>query len=104
MSAVKMQSSTLSTTEASRRSPRFTSSSVTRRDCSICWNEVTSCRASSLEMVKWSSTIMRAAAAPSGAARSRSKRIRRSSSSGTDSSDGALPRNSSFLSPVASPG
>ncbi len=95
VSAVKMQSSTLSTTEASRRSPRLTSSSVTRRDSCIRWKEVTSCWASSFEIVKWSSTIMRAAAAPSEAASSRSKRMRISRSSGTDRSAGALLPNSS---------
>ena len=52
VSAVKMQSSTLSTTEASKRSPRLTSSSVTRSDCCICWKEATSCCASSFEIVK----------------------------------------------------
>jgi hypothetical protein len=52
VSAVKMQSSTLSTTEASSRSPRLTSSSRTRSDSCMRWKEVTSCSASSLEIVK----------------------------------------------------
>lgn len=95
MSAVKMQSSTLCTTEARSRSPRRTSSSVTLSDCCISWKEVTSCWASSFEIVNWSSTIIRAAAAPRGAARSRSKRILSASSSGTERSEGALPPNSS---------
>ena len=94
-SAVKMQSSTLWTTEASRRSPRRTSSSLTLSDSCIWWKEATSCSASSLEMVKRSSTIMRAAAAPRGAASRRSKRMRSSSSSGTARSAGDLPPNSS---------
>ena len=89
-SAVKMPSSTVCTTEASRRSPRRTSSSLTRSDCCMRWNEATSSVASPVEIVKRSSTMQRAAAPPSEAASSRSKRMRISSSSGTDQSPGRL--------------
>ena len=91
MSAVKMQSSTLSTTEASSRSPRLDLLlGDPQRLLHAAGRRSTSCWASSLEIVKWSSTMMRAAAAPREAARSRSKRMRISSSSGTDRSAGAL--------------
>ena len=86
-----MQSSTLCTTEASSRSPRRTSSSVTRSDCCICWNEVTSCWASLLRDRE--AGPRRSCARPpppSEAASSRSKRMRSSSSSGTRQVGGRL--------------
>jgi hypothetical protein len=66
------------------------------------WNESTRASASSLEIVNRSSMIHRAAAAPSDAASTRSRRIRSSRSSGRVSSRGALPSSSSRRMPLAS--
>ena len=69
---------------------RRASSSVVRSECRSSWKDSTSRSASPLDRVNRSSTMKRAAAAPSDAASRFSSRIRSSRSSGGVSSSGAL--------------